>query len=319
MGFNTQLLIRNADLEAIAADPDFGKVLAGTVLGADIIAYKRRKTATRGAVTNHDLSDKRGAPRADYEIQVSQPSHASSVILSVISGGRLHQTTIGVNTWVGMTALADAMARFGYRSARQGAGFSFVSEPDMAAGGADLDAECNWMGDWSDETFAGAVTAITILNDGLNEIQNDGKLGSKLAAGIRQWWAQERQITELERSQGSRATREIHSVRDIRVRGYGNAVSIVAAVPEGRADILMTEGNLGRMLRPFMNRRQRQSGFSSATQAQSVDLAAAAEALKCAGFTIRRPDRKRSESPYAWSERHWVSPPAEEPTGPEGP
>ena len=317
MGFNTQVLIRNADLDEIAADPEFGQTLASTVLSADMVAHKKRQSGAPGPVTNHDMSDRRDLPRKAYEFQVNPSQHASGEMISVIHEGQLLATSFSQGGWHAMTALAECMTRFGYRSARKGTGF--IAEADLLQGIDNPATEAEWMRGWSDDAYRTASTAITVLNDGLDDIRKTDDLGRRLSDAIRRWWAQERHIHEMERAPGGEVMRNMRAQQDVSLPRFSNCVSIAGTALEGQTEIFVTGGNWGRMLRPFLDRRLRQDDSDHLKNLRDRDIERCIGDLAMSGFMIRRPGRQRSESPHGWNEKNWVSPPAEEPAGPEGP
>lgn len=68
MGFNSVLHLRNCDLDAIAADPNFGAAVDSVISRADTVLYMERRKGvnTRTAISLSELSDHRNTP---YEIQ----------------------------------------------------------------------------------------------------------------------------------------------------------------------------------------------------------------------------------------------------------
>lgn len=316
MGFNTTILIRNADLPAIAKDESFGERISNAVRAADVVEFKMMKDGRprTGLLTSADLAAYDRDVGTDYVFDLSTPVHADLEQVHDVHEGHLTSFRLAGDPapYEGYERLAALVAQHGYTVSDKATGQKWTPEDTAKVSHAD------WIGGAGTEALLDrGHTALLIINDGLSDIAGDKTIGARLQRDVQTYAAAEKQLHELH-SKGTNLA-GFHLSDSIGAGNHANCVQIIGITPENGYDAFVSGRNWGLMLRPYSDTidflgnegvQERRSNLKADRVREVADL------LHHSGFHVRAPGQSRAKSPSKWNMDHWPVRPEEPDTGP---
>lgn len=252
MGFNTSILLRNADLDRIAADTRFGERLVMLARTASDIDWARRGEGRDEAgnielqLSIRDVAQYARMPDLDpgYPIIGALPLHSNETAIHVIEDGRMrslraqHEGKIPDEM---LRALAHAMSHrnFEVRSADK---VYRAAPPDWLG-------EDQWMSSWTRDALNAGSTFLVFANDALDQIEKDGALGARLARKI-ETYRHERQSVMRGREAKTPLPDAIRYSDFLASGCHANAILRFIPLAAGRRELIVSGQNHATVLRP---------------------------------------------------------------------
>lgn len=313
MGYMASVTIRNADLNMIEADPEFGAKIKHALRVADLYAYRNKERLSGSVISNHDLYEFEkdiGRDVGDMpacKFWVSVPMHADVETVHVIHNGEQRSPfPHRMNDYRDAELIARAMAHMGYRLKDVVTGEVFSSMDALPRTAAD------YMANWDMEKLLNeGTTTLCVLNDGIDAIEADQELGPRLAQGIRDYLDSFKQHSEA--YEAGEITGHVFAYDTIRAGNHSNPIQIACVTPPGEIDVLVMGQNWSREMRPIKpiclmrGEDKHQSHIEKLIEASRRKLV---NIMLQAGFQVRSPGRSRSESAMDWNRKEWPARPA---------
>lgn len=267
MGYNAVVSFRNADLQAIASDADFGEHLRSLILFGPSVRHMREQ---RGddvpnpfrPASMADLSHRVAQP--GYDINVAEMHHASGTKTLMVRDGLMvdfSYHTAGDTPFWQFRMLAERLRDFGFETMMSNIFDTRKGSPKDKA-----ESDMAFMRRW--ESFEDATTTAVLLTDNLDQLERPDA-GQRLADGVWDAWKRF--------SANPAPDRDCWSSLITQGR-------VVSFTPSGETEIVLAGFNTGRVLRhtPSMFARDDEYGTT-----MKKDLKIMEALLRDSGFAVQ--------------------------------
>lgn len=252
MGYNTSILIRNADLERISNDERFGERLAALAQFAPNLIQSRRRDATNEIdradlhVSIRDIAKHARRPDLDpgYAITATMPIHADEAVVHVVEDGRLRS----LRAFSDDPVPADLLRALAYAMAHRGHEVRTASKTYRDASPVWL-GEDQWMSNWTREALRAGSTFLVLANDASDQIRDDGNLGARLARSVEVYRRQRQSVMDA-RAAKNPVPGAISSSDYLASGNHANAILRFIPLAAGRRELIVSSGNDATALRP---------------------------------------------------------------------
>lgn len=252
MGYNTSILICNADLDRIAADEKFGERLAALAKSAPSVISGRRREATNDIdradlqVSIRDIARHERRPDIDpgYTISGVLPLHADEPVVHVVEDGRLRS----IRAFSEEPVPAELLRALAYAMAHRGHEVRTASKTYRDASPVWL-GEDQWMSNWTRDTLQAGFTFLLLANDALDQIEGDEGLGARLARGIDVYRRQRQSVMNAKEAK-TPMPGAIGLSDHLASGNHANAILRLIPVAAARRELIVSGGNEATALRP---------------------------------------------------------------------
>ncbi len=296
MGFNSVLHLRNADLDAIAADPEFGKRTYQVITGSDYEINWRKDRAADAPATVARLSDVAERWKFEtpsYELWSAPSQHASGRQLFLVRDGELVSLSGRANRvpFEDWERAATVIKGLGIESLWKGQ----MDTRKLPAPAVKTEVEV--MQGWSEDAFAKATTTLVVTNDHLHDLEKDTRAGARIADAVRRAWADHKAIMAAHAEDP-----------DLTRRGWiadASYAKAVAFTPKGAEDLVSIGGNTGHAIRPHTQAVD-VIGYQDEKD-RTADKKALADLMFWAGFSVQH-ETVRMRTPKPFMAKHFADP-----------